>query len=318
MIPVLNGMPYLPHTLASIEKQSFASWQVVVWDNGSTDGTVEELRRWIPDRLPGRVVADRPLPLGLARRVMIEECDSTFGALLDSDDISQPDRLEKQIAFLEANPDVTVVGAQLRKIDTLGTDLGLLCDYPLRHDQIVQQMLVSNPIGQPSVTFRCAAIVAAGNYRDVKVEDYDLWLRVAAAGGRLANLPEALVNYRIHPQSTTQRQIALKQLDGFTLEHLRAAAPSLYGCSAETIEQLRRREHCNAIEPLRKIAERLGPGTWKSDVFYESARSMINSRDFRSRLAAASLHGGLSCAAAEGLRFARDVARACRKRLAGR
>ena len=62
IIPILNAMPYLTEALASLEAQTFRSFEVCLWDNGSTDGSVEEAQRWIPGRLRGRVVCGNPLP----------------------------------------------------------------------------------------------------------------------------------------------------------------------------------------------------------------------------------------------------------------
>ena len=185
MIPVLNGMPYIRQTLESIQNQTFKNYQVAVWDNGSTDGTVEELRQWIPARLPGRIVSNRPMLLGLARAAMVAECDTELAALIDADDINHPDRLEKQVAFLQDHPEVAAVGTQLNRIDAAGVNHGRLTHYPIDHEQIVQEMLLTNPIGQPSVLFRRSAVAAVGNYHDFSpthVEDYDLWLRLCRRG----------------------------------------------------------------------------------------------------------------------------------------
>jgi len=294
MIPVLNGMPYFPLTLASIEAQTFKDFRVIIWDNGSTDGTIEEARRWIPSRIPGRVVTDRPLPLGLARAAMVAECDTEFGALIYADDVNLPERLARQMAFMQDNPDVAVLGSQLRKIDSAGNDLGQLVDYPLSHELIVQEMLRSNPIGQPAVLLRCAAVLAAGNYRDFSpthVEDYDLWLRMAAMNFRLANLPETLVQYRIHSSSTTQKSINAKRLDAEMLRRLQQAAPELFGCSGETIKRLREKRHPIAAIPLMKIARHLRiarkvkANPWRSSTFCRAASEMIGPYDLLSRIA---------------------------------
>ena len=124
MIPVLNGMPYLTQTLASIDRQTFRDFQVILWDNGSTDGTVEEARRWIPERLAGKVVADRPLPLGAARAAMVSEVETDWCALVDSDDVNKPDRLEKQMRFLREHPEIDVLGSQINQLNSAGEKSG--------------------------------------------------------------------------------------------------------------------------------------------------------------------------------------------------
>jgi glycosyltransferase involved in cell wall biosynthesis len=288
MIPVLNGMPYLPLTLKSIENQSYKDYQVVLWDNGSTDGSLEEARRWIPSRLPGTVVADRPLPLGLARAAMMRECESEFCALIDADDTSEPDRLEKQIAFMREHPEVAVLGTHLRKMNSKGDDLGPFTIYPLTSDQIVQEMLLQNAIGQPSALVRRAPVLAVGNYRDFSpthVEDYDLWLRMAAAGYQLANLPDFLVNYRIHDKSTTHRSMAANRLDTQMRKCLAEAAPTLYGVSRETMELLSLKKSTYAAPAIERIARHLGDekAIWKSAYFQHSARYLIGKTDLRTR-----------------------------------
>ena len=75
---VKNGMPYLPETLASIEAQTYRDWEIVVWDNGSTDGTLDELRRWIPSRLAGRVIYGNPLSLGTSLAKLVETARSNM------------------------------------------------------------------------------------------------------------------------------------------------------------------------------------------------------------------------------------------------
>lgn len=321
MIPVLNGMPYLPVTLASIESQTFHDFDVTVWDNGSTDGTVEELRRWIPDRLPGKIVTDRPVPLGLSRAAMVAECETELCALVDADDVNHPERLEKQVGFMEAHPEVAVLGTQINRLNSAGENLGPFSAYPLVHEEIVEEMLVSNPIAQPSVLFRKSAVLAVGNYHDFSpthVEDYDLWLRLAAKGYRLANLPESLLGYRVHEKSTTQKSLAAQRLEDEVIRRLGEWSPELFGCDAATTTLLRHRACKRAIIPLREIAAKLGASgsdPWKSPVFYKAARRMIADRDIRSRLHAAMENGGLTGGVSELSRIATSAVRLIRRRL---
>ena len=259
LLPVKNGMPYLPETLASIEAQTYSNWEVLVWDNGSTDGTVEELQKWIPSFLPGRVITGQPLGLGVCRAEMVEQCKTEFCALIDADDVNVPERLAQQVTFLLAHPEVAVVGSQMYRLDKYGVEQGLFHGLPLHHDDIVHFMLHGNGIAQPSVLFRRSAVLQVGNYRDVgsvNVEDYDLWLRIAVHY-KLANIDAPLVYYRVHDKSTTQIAIAQNRLAQATDEWFCKNAPLLYGCSENDARLLRDRRHPNTLIVLYQIARYL-------------------------------------------------------------
>jgi hypothetical protein len=281
LLPVKNGMPYLTETLASIEAQTYRNWQVLAWDNGSTDGSLEELHRWIPGRLPGRIVTDRPLPLGAALRCMVEQCDTELCARIDADDVNLPDRLAKQVGFLLAHPHISLVGSQILEIDEDGAPrtptIGRL---PTEDDEIVRDMLRTPGIAHPTVVFRRSAVLAAGNYRyvgEVNVEDYDLWLRLAARH-RVANLDVPLLRYRVHERSATvisQRQGLMEQA---TFSRFVEHAPALFGCSQAEAQRLVTRTHPFAILALVRIARHLKK---------RSGASMVSTlRSHRFRLAA--------------------------------
>lgn len=297
LVAVKNGMPYLTETLASIEEQTYRDWEVLAWDNGSTDGTVEELQRWIPARLPGQVVADQPFrSLGACRAAMVERAATEYCACIDADDINLPQRLRKQVAFLDAHPDIDVVGSLMNRIDAEGHNYGMFYPYPQEHNDIVHAMLCDNPLAQPTVLFRCKAVLEAGNYRDVgeiNIEDYDLWLRVAMHH-KLANVQECLVNYRVHPKSTTQIALAQNRLMSAMTFRFCEHAPRLFGCSTRDAELLRQRQHPCADRVLRQIATYLQRsqggtvrGRLKSDSFLHSARQLVGDRDLKSRWAIA-------------------------------
>jgi acetyltransferase-like isoleucine patch superfamily enzyme len=296
LLPIKNGMPYLPETLASIEAQTYKNWEILAWDNGSTDDTVDELKKWIPSRLPGRVITGKPHGVGGSLARMIEECKTELCARIDADDINLPERLEKQVAFLTANPDIAVVGSQMYLIDEKGVIKDQLYVVPFHHDDIVHTMLINNSIAHPSVLFRRSAVIEVGNYQELpNVEDYDLWLRMAARY-KLANLEVPLVRYRIHAKSTSQLAIKQNRINDLFNKCLYKNAPNLFGCSENEILLLRKKQHSLAIQPLYLIAKHLHQtqggnliSRLRSDSFIQASKSLVSSKDIITRLILASL-----------------------------
>ena len=292
LIPILNGMPYLPETLASIEAQTYTNWEVSVWDNGSTDGTLEELTKWIPNRLPGRIFTGEPHGVGGSLKRLVEECKTELCARIDADDINFPERLEQQIAFLDAHPEVAVLGSQMKYIDSKGNVQEPLYHVPLEHNDIVHTMLKANCIGHPSIIFRRSAVLQVGNYREVKnVEDYDLWLRLAAHF-KFANLAQPLVYYRVHQYGTTQVAIREKRIHNLTDNCFNENATMLFGCTPNEAKLLRERSHPFAIPLLLKISRYLQKNQGgnfldrlRSESFMKSSKSLLRNEDVLSRLA---------------------------------
>jgi glycosyltransferase involved in cell wall biosynthesis len=196
LMPVKNGMPYLPETLASIEAQTYRDWEILVWDNGSTDGTLDELRRWVPSRLPGRVIYDNPLSLGNSLAKLVETAQTKLCARIDADDVNYQTRLEQQVAFMRARPEVILVGTDVEFIDDKGSVIAGASTHQQEDAEIRWLLRWHCAFGHPTVLFRRSAVIAAGNYRDyMPYEDHDLWLRMALIG-EMANLPAVLVKYR--------------------------------------------------------------------------------------------------------------------------
>ena len=167
---------------------------------------------------------------------MVEAAETQLCARIDADDVNHPERLERQVRFLVDHPDVVVCGTQMMRIDEAGAELGPYFRRPLRHGNLAAVSLTQCPLNHPSVMFRKEAVLQAGNYRDVKpLEDWDLWTRLALRG-RLANLHEDLVRYRIHPRSVSS---STRNLNEQITEMLGGVAPDLYGLSAPELRSLR-------------------------------------------------------------------------------
>jgi glycosyltransferase involved in cell wall biosynthesis len=189
-------MPYLPETLASIEAQTYRNWQVLAWDNGSTDGTVAELHKWIPSRLPGKVIDNNPLSLANSLAKLVETAETEFCARIDADDVNYPERLEQQVSFLLKHPKVAIVGTDIEFINENGHVYPGAWVQPHDDAEIRWSLRWIASFNHPTVLFRRSVVTAAGNYADcVPGEDHDLWLRIALIAD-VANIPQVLVKYR--------------------------------------------------------------------------------------------------------------------------
>ena len=136
--------------------------------------------------------------LGNALRLGVEAAKYDIIARMDSDDVSAPDRFEKQIAYMEAHPDCDVLGGQITEfIDDEPNIVGKRV-VPCEHEDIVTWLKGRCPFNHVSVTMLRSRILAVGNYMDWHFnEDYYLWIRMAEAGYKFANLPDTLVNVRV-------------------------------------------------------------------------------------------------------------------------
>lgn len=215
ILPIRNGMPYLPATLESIAAQTYANHKIIAWDNGSTDGTADLLKQWIPSRIRGVVVEGRPLRLGPTMAALVEMADTEFCAVIHGDDINLPRRLESQVAHMLSHPNVGAVGGQIDVIDEEGTvqDTGIWWKYDTDDATMRWRLRWHSPLCHPAVMLRRSAVLAAGNYRDLQpFEDADLWLRMAD-GEELSNVPEKVLQYRRSSTSSTGTIVEYLSLD---------------------------------------------------------------------------------------------------------
>ena len=205
VIPVYNAADYLEKAVDSARMQTFADVEVVCVDDGSTDGGGELLDFIAAGDGRVRVIHQQNAGSAAALNRGVAEARGGIIARMDADDVTVPERIEKQVAFLDANPDVVCVGGRVRYVDPSGAAWGE-SDQPTGHEAIVALLLSGkgDAIQHPLATFRRAAFEAVGGYDPAceSAEDIDLWLRLADVG-RLANLPEVLLDYRLHHGSVT-------------------------------------------------------------------------------------------------------------------
>jgi len=204
-------MPYIPETLQSIADQTYHNHQIIAWDNGSTDGTVEELRRWIPSRINGQIVSNRPLRLGPSLAAMVDLATTDLCAVIHGDDINHAGRLSEQVVFLQAHPEVGIVGGQSDFIDENGDPTGGW-QFPCDDATLRWRCRWMAQLMHSATMFRTAVIRQAGNYRDYQpYEDMELWIR-ASAVTEFANLPGSIIKYRRSSTSQTGKFTEFKSI----------------------------------------------------------------------------------------------------------
>lgn len=144
--------------------------------------------------------------LGNALRVGVENAKYDIVARMDSDDVSAPDRFEKQIAYMEKHPDCDVLGGQITEFIDSETNIVGKREVPCTHYEILMWLKGRCPFNHMSVTMLRSRVIAVGNYLDWHFnEDYYLWIRMAEAGYRFANLPDTLVNVRVGKEMYARR-----------------------------------------------------------------------------------------------------------------
>jgi glycosyltransferase involved in cell wall biosynthesis len=212
VMPVHNSESYLADSIGSVLGQTFTDWELICVDDGSTDGSLEVLRCY--ERADGRVrVVTRPnTGVTRARNDGMALARGRYIAVMDSDDIALPDRLRRQVDHMETHPECVGLGAAVRVV---GPDLKPIYDEPkaLDHETIDRQTMAGSgaAIREPVAIFRAAAIRQLGGYRDeiFAHQDTDIYLRLAEIG-RLANLPDTLLLYRLRLGSINRTQGALQ------------------------------------------------------------------------------------------------------------
>ncbi len=203
VMSVRNAAATLPMCLDSIRAQTFVDYELIVMDDGSSDGSARIITtRAVHDRRIKFIECAPPFGLVNALNAGVEHARGEFVARMDADDIMHPQRLEQQSRYLAEHPHIDAVASQVRAFPDADVGQGMTRYLHWQNnciscDDIAQEVFVEAPITQPSVTLRRQSLRAAGGYRDGDFpEDYELWLRMLARGQRIAKIPRVLLDWR--------------------------------------------------------------------------------------------------------------------------
>ena len=205
IIPVYNRAAMIGRAIASLQAQTLDNFEIIVVDDGSTDGSADVVRSIADPRV--RLVA-HPRNLGIpsARNSGLAEASGSYIAWLDSDDVARPERLAVQLAFLEANPSIAMIGASAGAIRPDGSRRTRPRTPPRSHEEIVATLLFRSAFQQSSIVGR-ADILRRYPYRlEFSVcEDIDQFIRLTREH-RTANLPDVLIDRHLHAGQTVHRE----------------------------------------------------------------------------------------------------------------
>jgi len=199
-----DGARYLGETLAGLAAQTWPHVEIVAVDDGSSDETPAIFARFAASHPRARVIRTPGLGVAGALARAAGEASGDYFARHDDDDHSRPERLERQVSFLEAHPEIAVVGSAADIVDEAGARAGAYA-LPLTPQAIRRVARRDPPFVGGAVMMRRTAYEQAGGYRAAfrMSEDLDLWLRMDPA--TFANLREPLYAWRRHGRSQTAR-----------------------------------------------------------------------------------------------------------------
>jgi glycosyltransferase involved in cell wall biosynthesis len=203
IMAVLNGESWLPSSVPDVLNQTMGDLELLVIDDGSTDGTRDVLAGFNDPRI--RVVSLEHVGLAPALNHGIKLAAGRYIARMDVDDRSHPTRLELQLAAAKRDPDVVAVGCTFEVLDPDGEVRGVIAP-PIFDDDIRRRLLIRNPFAAGSMLFDTAALRDVGGYVEeyTSAEDYEVLVRLARRG-RLSGVPDALYGWRVHPGNMSLR-----------------------------------------------------------------------------------------------------------------
>lgn len=191
---------YLKQALQSIITQILKPSEIVIVKEGlltkELDKCIENFQKQDP-KLFKILAFKENRGLGLALRDGVKACKYEYIARMDSDDISKPDRFEKQFNYIQKHPETALLGTWITEFSKNEKKPDTVTKLPCTYQEIIKFAKRRNPLRHVTVVFKKSAVIQSGNYRDfLWFEDYDLFVRMLQKGYIAANIPEYIVNVR--------------------------------------------------------------------------------------------------------------------------
>lgn len=202
VMPVYNAENYLHESIESILSQTFTDFELIIIDDGSTDSSRDIVKSYSDNRV---ILIENPHNFIRSLNSGIDASRGKYIARMDADDIMLPPRLEVQFNYMENNPDVDVCGSWM---ETFGAGSQIV-RTSVTHNEIALYLLRGNSLCHPTVIMRKDALRRCKSYPNlyqlkyIYAEDYKLWIDLIRNGLKFANIPEALLQYRLSQKQTS-------------------------------------------------------------------------------------------------------------------
>lgn len=198
LMSVYNGEKFLKEAIKSVLSQTFSDFEFIISNDVSTDSSLEIINSFKDKRI--RLIQnEKRLELTKSLNKGLKIASGKYIARIDADDICREDRLEKQFNFMETNSNVTVCGSYANLIDDNGYKIGEL-KHHVDFESIKGKIFFDNILIHSSAFFIKDFIHKIGMYNEefTRSQDYELWFRVIANNGEITNIPENLIDFRVH------------------------------------------------------------------------------------------------------------------------
>jgi glycosyltransferase involved in cell wall biosynthesis len=215
-MPTYNARPFLHDAIASVLAQTWSDFELIIVDDGSTDDSLAVAQSFAQTDPRVKVFSQPNSGTATTLNRAIELASSEWIFIMHSDDLMHPNRLERQLAFLEDHPELAVASSLVRHIDESGRVIGRDNSFLFTHEEIEEKIRLNKLIGfnHPAVVLRKSVVQSAGGYRQEfwPAEDIDLWNRLAEQGHKILVQPETLLDYRIHGASASVSRARLTRI----------------------------------------------------------------------------------------------------------
>ena len=274
---VYNNADYLALAIESILAQRFEDFEFLILNDGSTDDSAAIIDRYAAQDPRIRAIHRENKGLIVSLNQLLEEADAPIIARMDGDDIADPDRFGRQIAFLNENPDYGVTSCWSHDIDGDGNPYAVSGkEPPITHEDFLAAIDDGPLLCHPSTMYRRDLVLQVGGYHAAfkHCEDYDLWLRLAAVT-KLGSIPERLMHYRHTVGQVSSRHIVVQQygvaVSWFALKEREAGRPD----PTETLADLPPLDGLDALFGCpgmdRAVIARLAPRILHSEIALTSS-----------------------------------------------
>jgi glycosyltransferase involved in cell wall biosynthesis len=280
VMPVYNGEQYLQDAIESILRQTFSDFEYIIVDDGSTDKSLALIKAY-QDRRIRLIRNECNQGVTISLNIGLAMSRGKYIARMDADEISFPERFAKQVAFLNAHPDVGVLGANVQLIDPHGSPSDVW-RYPVAHCAILWALHFLNPFAHPATMLRKEVVNQVGGYNSKRTEphaeDYELWVHISGIT-RFANLDEVLLYHRIHTENYSDIYSDAHRKDDLAITHMLVAQTLGYDISDELALQCRRFYQdawaINNVYPVTRLFYQLCQAFLRATPFHRREQQLL-------------------------------------------